>query len=206
MNSRITRRQFITTTIAGASALALFEGRGADDARSGEFRGDGIVTLGKTGIKVSRLAHGTEYNGSRRSSAHTRLGQQAFTELLRHSFDRGVKFIDMADLYGSHPFVRETFKGIDRSKYVLLTKIWPHKADWTTPSGGAKEEVERFRKELDTDVIDICLIHCVMNDRWAEEFKRIRDELSELKQKGIVRAVGVSCHDFGALKVAAEHP
>lgn len=206
MVNHISRRRFITATIAGASAVALFDVKSAEESKPGSFRGNDIVTLGKTGIKVSRLAHGTGYNGSRRSSAHTRLGQAAFTELLRHSFERGVNFIDMADLYGSHPFVRETFKGIDRSKYVLLSKIWPHKADWTTPSGGAKEEVDRFRKELNTDFIDICLIHCVMNDKWADEFKRIRDELSELKEKGVVRAVGVSCHDFGALKVAAEHP
>lgn len=203
----ITRRQFITGTIAGVGATAIIASPlRSQETKQGSFKGSDVVELGKTGIKVSRLAHGTGYNGSRRSSAHTRLGQKAFTELLRHSFDNGVFFIDMADLYGSHPFVRETFKGIDRSKLVYLSKIWPHKADWTTPSGGAKEEVERFLKELNTDYLDICLIHCVMNDKWADQFKRVRDELSELKEKKIVRAVGVSCHDFGALKVAATLP
>jgi aryl-alcohol dehydrogenase-like predicted oxidoreductase len=152
----ISRRQFITTTVAGlGSAAVLKYSLRAQEVKPGSFKGNDIVELGKTGIKVSRLAHGTGYNGSRRSSAHTRLGQQAFSALLRHSFDQGVFFIDMADLYGSHPFVRETFKGVDRSKLVFLSKIWPHKADWTTPSGGAKEEVERFLKELNTDYLDI---------------------------------------------------
>ncbi len=75
-----------------------------------------------------------------------------------------------------------------------------------TPSGGAKQEIDRFRQELGVDQIDVCLIHCMTNDQWPVEYERIRDELAELKQKNVVRAVGVSCHDFGALKVASEHP
>ena len=71
---------------------------------------------------------------------------------------------------------------------------------------GAKAEIDRFRKELGVDRIDVCLIHCMQNSRWPTEYERIRDELSDLKQKGTVRAVGVSCHDLGALKVAAAHP
>jgi len=66
--------------------------------------------------------------------------------------------------------------------------------------------VDRFRRELDTDVIDICLIHCATDAKWADEYARVRDELSELKQRRVVRAVGVSCHDLGALRVAATHP
>ncbi len=74
------------------------------------------------------------------------------------------------------------------------------------PSGGAKAEVDRFRKELNTEVLEICLIHCMQNTQWPETFKRVRDELSEMKDKGAVKAIGVSCHDVGALKVAATHP
>jgi predicted aldo/keto reductase-like oxidoreductase len=75
-----------------------------------------------------------------------------------------------------------------------------------TPSGGAKPELDRFRQELGAEQIDICLIHCMQNDQWPTQYERIRDELSALKDKQVVRAVGVSCHDFGALKVAAQHP
>jgi 1-deoxyxylulose-5-phosphate synthase len=126
--------------------------------------------------------------------------------LVRHSIDEGITFMDMADLYGSHPFVKDVLKGLPRSKFTFMSKIWPTKAKWVTPSGGAKEELDRFRKELDAEMIDIVLIHCMQNAKWADDYARIRDELSDLKQKGVVRAVGVSCHDFGALKVAAEHP
>ena len=68
------------------------------------------------------------------------------------------------------------------------------------------EYVDRFRRELGTEMIDVCLIHCVTNDRWLEEFARVRDDLSAFKEKGVLRALGVSCHDHGALKRAAEDP
>ena len=125
---------------------------------------------------------------------------------MRHGIDEGISFLDMADLYGSHPFVKDVLKDLPRDKFALLSKIWPRKADWVTPSGGATQEVDRFRKELNIDQLDVCLIHCMLNDQWPTEYERIRDELSALKDKGVVRAVGVSCHDFGALKVAAAHP
>lgn len=201
------RRDFLRTSIAGAGWLATVpRWAGAAETATQRFAGGDVVPLGRTGIQVSRLAQGTGYNGYNHSSAHTRQGKEAFDRLLRHSLDSGVSFLDMADLYGSHSFVQDVVKGLPREKYVLLTKIWPRKADWVTPSGGAKAEIERFRKELDTEQIDICLIHCMLNNAWADEFERIRDELSELKDNGAVRAVGVSCHDFGALQVAAKHP
>jgi 1-deoxyxylulose-5-phosphate synthase len=199
------RRDFLTTTLTGAGALMATPllGRAAE---TGSYMGSDIVTLGKTGIRCSRLAQGTGFNGYNRSSEHTRQGKEKFDRLLHHSLDRGITFIDMADLYGSHPFVHDVIKGMPREKLVLLSKIWPRKEKWVTPSGGAKAELDRFRQELDTDMIDICLIHCMDNDKWAQVYEPIRDDLSELKQKKVVRAVGVSCHDFGALKVAAASP
>jgi 1-deoxyxylulose-5-phosphate synthase len=200
------RRHFIQTALAGAGMLATSMPRLLSADAVQPIKGSDIVTLGRTGIKVSRLAQGTGFNGYRRSSEHTRQGKAAFDALLRHSLDEGIKFIDMADLYGSHPFVQDVIKGIPREKLVLLTKLWPRKEDWVTPSGGAQAEIDRFRKELNTDMIDICLIHCMMDAKWADTYKSIRDGLSELKQKGVIRAVGVSCHDLGALKAAAAHP
>lgn len=201
------RRQFLKTSIAGAGLMAMPGLLHAAPATAVEgFLGSDIVPLGKTGIKVSRLAQGTGFNGYNHSSAHTRQGKAAFDRLLHHSLDQGVTFIDMADLYGSHPFVKDVVKGLPRDKYVLLSKIWPRKENWVTPSGGATQEIDRFRQELGVERIDVCLIHCMLNDQWPSEYERIRDELSEMKDKGAVGAVGVSCHDFGALKVAAEHP
>lgn len=200
------RRHFLSTALAGTGWLmtAPHALLAAEPAR--RFPGTDLVPLGRTGIKVSRLAQGTGFNGSARSSAHTRMGKESLERLLRHSLDHGLTFIDMADLYGSHPFVREVVKGLPRDKYVLLSKIWPRTEKWNEFSGGAKPEIDRFRKELGSEVIDVCLVHCAMNDKWTSEYERVRDELSDLKQKGAVRAVGVSCHDFGALKIASTHP
>jgi len=204
--SQYNRRDFLKKTAAGAGAI-LGAGVASGLAESSSsIHGSDIVPLGKTGINVSRLAQGTGFNGYARSSDHTRLGKAALESLLHHSYDQGIRFFDMADLYGTHPYVREVIKGLPRDQYVLLSKIWAHKENWVTPSGGAVEEVNRFRKELGVDQLDICLIHCMSNAQWPVEHARVRDEMSALKQKGALRAVGVSCHDFGALKVAASDP
>jgi len=203
--SSFNRRNFLKASIAGAGLLAAAPRlRGAEPVM--HFNGSDIIELGKTGIKVSRLAQGTGLNGHDHSSEQTRQGKDAFDSLVRRSLDQGVTFMDMADLYGSHSFVKDVVKGLPRSKLALSTKIISWKAAGVRSSGGAKEEVARFCKELDTDYLDICLIHGMSNAHWPTQFERIRDELSDLKKKGTVRAVGVSCHDFGALKAAAEHP
>jgi aryl-alcohol dehydrogenase-like predicted oxidoreductase len=204
------RRQFLKASVESAGLLALAPRLAfSEDAPVPAITAASAtdrVSLGRTGISSSFLAQGTGYNGGRHASDHTRLGQEAFTRLLRHGLDQGMNFLDMADLYGSHSFVREAVRGVPRDQLVMLTKIWPSKADWITPSGGAVAEVDRFRRELGTEMLDVCLIHCMLDDAWADQYARIRDELSMLKEKGVVRAVGVSCHDFAALELAASHP
>jgi len=202
------RRRFLKGTLAGAGLLA-FAPRAAWSAAAAAPAGlrsaADRVALGKTGIRCSFLAQGTGSSGWGGASDHTRLGQPAFTKLLRHSLDEGVNFVDMADQYGSHPFVRQGLEGVSRDKVVLLTKIHLRGPDRARP-GATVESIDRFRRELGTEMIDVCLIHCVTNDRWLDEFARVRDDLSALKDKGALRAVGVSCHDHGALKRAAADP
>ena len=202
------RRRFLKTSLAGAGLVVAAPrlALSREAARPVVKAGSDAVTLGRSGVTTSFLAFGTGMNGGRRSSDMTRLGQAEFTRILRRGLDEGVRFLDMADLYGTHPFVREAVKGVPRDRYTILTKIWPYKEDWITPSGGAREEVDRFRHELGVDTLDVCLIHCMPNDRWPDELARVRDDLSKLKEEGAVRAVGVSCHDHGALRRAADHP
>lgn len=201
----LTRREFLNTTMAGAGLVAASPWLHAAP-QTAVLSPTDIVPLGRTGLNVTRLAQGTGYNGYNHSSAHTRQGKEAFDRLLHRSLERGIRFLDMADLYGSHSFVKEVIQGLPRQDLTLLSKIWPRKAPWVTPSGGAKQEVQRYCEELGVERIDVCLIHCMTNEQWPTEFAGIRDELSALKEKGTVRAVGVSCHDLGALKVAASHP
>ena len=200
------RRHFLKAGFTGAGALMTVPSLFSAESAAGSFKGNDIVPLGKTGIKVSRLAFGTGFNGYNQSSELGRSGKENFDHVFRHGLDQGIKFIDMADLYGTHPFVKDCIKDLPRDKYVLLSKIWTREESWVTPSGGAKAEIDRFRQELGVEQLDVTLIHCMSDAKWATEQERVRDELSEMKQKGAVRAVGVSCHDFGALKVASEHP
>jgi aryl-alcohol dehydrogenase-like predicted oxidoreductase len=202
------RRRFLKeTTLASVSLLAGPRLASALEAAPRKLRSAAdAVSFGRTGVTTSFLAFGTGFNGGRRASDITRLGQPAFTRILRAGLDEGVRLLDSADLYGSHPFIREAVKGVPRDRYSILTKLWPFKEDWNEPSGGARAEVDRFRRELGTEMLDVCLIHCMQNDKWPEEFARVRDELSKLKDEGAVRAVGVSCHDHGALRRAADLP
>ena len=157
-----------------------------------------IVTLGKTGIKLSRLAQGSGTVGYNKSSNQTRkLGIQGMADLLRAGVDNGLTFWDTADSYGSHPHVREALKTVKREKVVIMTK------SWASSEAEMKADIDRFRQELNTDYLDILLLHCMQDDDWPKKKAGAMTAVSEAKQKGIIRAHGVSCHTLGALKTAA---
>lgn len=156
------------------------------------------VTLGPRKIQLSRLAMGTGTSGFGGSSDQTRrLGVRGLANLLRTGFDEGVNFWDTADQYGSHPHVAEALKGVPREKVVLLTKTHARTA------AEMKDALDRFRRELNTDYIDIMLLHCMMSDTWPEERRGAMDYIMEAQEKGIIKTRGVSCHTLGALKAAA---
>ncbi len=203
--SRISRREFVRQSSAAGILLTTGAANPLVVSPRPMAATDRVV-LGKTKLRPSFLAFGTGVNGYNQTSEITRMGLDKGAALLRYGVERGINFIDMADLYGSHQLVPMALKDIPREDLVLLTKVWPRPEDWFSYSGGAKAEVDRFRKELDTDYLDIVLLHCLMNDRWLTEQKRAMDELNELKEQGIVKAVGVSCHHFGAMEIAASHP
>jgi aryl-alcohol dehydrogenase-like predicted oxidoreductase len=164
------------------------------------------VSLGRSGLRVPRLALGTGTAGWARESDQTKLGRREFVRLLRHGVDRGASFIDTADLYGAHEYVKATLQELRREDVTVLSKIWFSAAPKMEPTETARPEVERFLKELGTDYLDAVLVHCVTDPDWPRQQARMRDELSELKARGVVRAVGCSCHSLAALKVAAEDP
>jgi 1-deoxyxylulose-5-phosphate synthase len=165
-----------------------------------KFSAADTVTLGETGIQTSRLAMGTGTVGSGHHSHQTALGVKGLSELLLNGHDHGLRFFDAADSYGSHPHVAEALKHVKRDKVTVLTKTWAR--DPAT----ARADLDRFRKELGTDYIDVCLMHCLTEDDWTERYKGVMDVLSEAKQKGIVRAHGCSCHSIEALRAAAKSP
>jgi aryl-alcohol dehydrogenase-like predicted oxidoreductase len=165
-----------------------------------KFSATDAVTLGSTGIKTSRLAMGTGTVGSGHHSNQTALGIKGLSDLLLNGYDHGLRFFDAADSYGSHPHVAEALKHVQRDKVTVLTKTWAR--DPAT----ARADLDRFRRELGTDYLDICLMHCLTEADWPERFKGVMDVFSEAKQKGIIRAHGCSCHSIEALRAAAKSP
>ena len=165
------------------------------------FSAQDEVVLGKTGIRTSRLAMGTGTMGYGGRSNQTRLGSSPFTRLLLNGYhDNGLRFFDSADSYGSHPYVAAALKQLPRDKVTVLTKT-----DTRDPQG-VRDDLDRFRKELGIDHIDVVLIHCVTEADWTTRYRGVMDVLSEAKRKGIVRAHGVSCHSLPALRAAAASP
>lgn len=165
-----------------------------------KFSAADTVVLGKTGITTSRLAMGTGTVGSGHHSHQTALGVKGLSNLLLNGHDHGLRFFDAADAYGSHPHVAEALKHISRDKVTVLTKTWAR------DPAEARADLDRFRKELGTDYLDICLMHCLTEGDWTERYRGVMDVFSEAKEKGIIRAHGCSCHSIEALRAAARSP
>jgi 1-deoxyxylulose-5-phosphate synthase len=159
-----------------------------------------LVTLGTTGIKLSRMAFGTGTNGVNKTSVQGRLGFNGLSDLLCHGFDRGINFWDTADQYGTHGHLREGMRQVGKNKVVILTKTRARTA------AQARADLDRFRRELGRDHLDIVLLHCVTSDDWPKELEGPMEVLSRAREQGIIRAHGVSCHTLGALKAAARTP
>ena len=194
------RREFLRA--GGVVGGAAFVGAHAFPhhlyAAAKEKTAQDVVTLGKTGIKVSRLFQGTGTNGVGKSSNQIRgLGFDGVVELLRTGVDQGVSVWDLADQYGTHPHAKGALKTVARDKVVIMTKT--HARTETE----MRADLDRFRQEIGTDMIDVVLLHCMMSADWPKERAGAMAVLAEAKAKGTIRAHGVSCHDFGALKAAA---
>jgi predicted aldo/keto reductase-like oxidoreductase len=121
-------------------------------------------------------------------------------DLLCQGYDSGVTFFDTADAYHTHPHVAAALKRLPREKVTILTK------SWTRDPQGMRADLDRFRKELNTDYLDIVLMHCLTDGDWTTKHRATMDVLSEAREKGIIRAHGVSCHSIEALRAAAKSP
>jgi len=205
---KLRRREFIHRTALGVGGL-IVAAPPATSAHSpaAYFDPYALVQLGKTPLKVSRFCLGTGTRGGMRESNHTRMGRQAFETLVRESFDRGTRLFDLADSYGTHPYVIPALKGIPRARYQIVSKVWFMPRGLPEPERPDPDVViPRFLKELQTDYIDLVLLHCVTSPTWPAELRRQMDLLSQMKEKGYIRALGVSCHSLAALQAAAREP
>jgi 1-deoxyxylulose-5-phosphate synthase len=184
-----------TRLAAWASAMPILTA-----ALPKKFNANDSVVLGKTGIKTSRLAMGTGTVGVGHHSHQTDLGVKGLSDLLMTGYDQGLRFFDAADSYGSHPHVAATLKRVPRDKVTVLTKTWAR------DPASARADLDRFRRELGTDYLDVCLMHCVTEGDWTERYRGVMDVLSDAKAKGVIRAHGCSCHTIEALRAAAKSP
>ena len=200
------RRDFLRRSAKGLGAAwlatkAVSAAPFVFDTLPHHYKAQDEVVLGRTGIRTSRLAMGTGTIGFAGASNQTRLGTNPFTRLLLDGYnDNGLRFFDTADSYGSHPNVAAALKQIPRDKVVVMTKTDNRNVV------DVRDDLDRFRRELGVDYIDIVLIHCVTAGNWTTRYRGIMDVLSEAKHKGVIRAHGVSCHSIGALRAAAASP
>lgn len=185
--SHISRRHFLKAGVA-AGALA---GVGALPLEAERATATNWVTLGKSGVKVTRLAFGT---GTFNGRVQRDLGQAGFTSLVRYAYDRGIRFFETAQAY---PQMQEmlgiALKGLPRDSYVLMSKV-------TTDDADPQATVDEMRRQMQTDYVDIMLMHVQHTSTWPTDSQRWQDGLSEMQHKEVIRSHGASIHGLPALR------
>ena len=204
------RRKFIGTAAAGMGAMMLHPhitcATPLADAYYDPYE---IVEIGQTGIKTTRLCMGTGINTTNRQTNLTRLGHEQAVKFVREMYERGVRMFDMADSYGTHACVGEALKIYPRNSYILFSKLWYKRGkipEGVRPGDETEAEVTRFLKELQTDYLDGLQLHYVTSLNWNTELSDYMTEYDKLKQKGIIRSHGLSCHALPAVETAVHEP
>ncbi|HWB83655.1 MAG TPA: aldo/keto reductase [Bryobacteraceae bacterium] len=186
---RTSRRDFLKSSLA---ATVLGGVGSAIPAHAAKRSATDWVTLGNSGVQVTRLAFGTGTHGGR---VQRELGQEQFTRLVRYAYDNGIRFFETADTYFGMPEMLATaLKGIPRDTYKLMTKYNPRFVN------DGPTRIDNYRKQLNTEYFDILLLHCMMAPTWSEDLKRLEDQFSEAKSKKIIMAHGASVHGLPALR------
>lgn len=186
--SHFSRRSFLKTGLA-AGALAATRSLPLRAARGSATD---WVTLGKSGVKVTRLAFGT---GSNSGQVQRDLGQEGFNRLVRHAYDRGVRFFETAESYGDmHRMLGVALRGIPRDTYRLMSKV--------TTRGGVnpREKFDELRKLANTDYFDVMLLHWQHTPTWPADTLRWQDGILEAQSSKIIVSHGASVHGLPALR------
>ena len=203
----INRRKFIGALGLGTAHVLFSNPLYANNSRMYGMDPLQKVRLGNSGIETTLLGIGTGVHATNRSSFLTRQDMGKSIDIIEHAYDKGIRNFDLADTYGTHPIMAEALKKMNRDELMLTSKIWVR--DGGIPEKerpDADKVVDRFRKELNTDYIDLVQIHCMVDENWTETQKRQMDILEDLKAKGIIRAHGVSVHSLNAMKDAVKSP
>ena len=201
-NEHLSRREFLERTAIAAGALAL--PAGAASAAQGALPATppmaaavkrtavDQVTLGGTGLKLSRLGIGT---GSDNGAVQLAAGSDNFIKLIHYAYDQGITYIDTSRTYRTFGQIAAATKGLPREKLFIQSKLPDQPTD-------VLKEVDAHRKAFNTDYVDSLLVHCMYKDGWTDSWKRTMDGLSEAQDKKWIRSRGVSCHSLPALRTA----
>ena len=187
------RRGFLNTGLAAGAMAAA----GSFPLRAAPGKATDWVTLGKSGVKVTRLAFGT---GTMSGRTQRELGQDQFTRLVRHAYDNGIRFFETAESYGEmHKMLGVALKGIPRDTYRLMSKV-------TTREGvDPQEKIDELRKLANTDYFDVLLMHYQHVATWPKDTMRWQDGILEAKSKKALLGHGASVHGLPALRQFPEN-
>ena len=183
-----TRREFVKTGLA-TGALAI---TGILPLRVGRQAATDWVTLGKSGVQVTRLAFGT---GSLSGRVQRDLGQGGFTNLVRYAYDRGIRFFETAESYGEmHRMLGVALKGIPRDSYRMMSKVTIH------AGVNPQDKFDELRKLANTEYFDIMLLHWQHTATWPADTGRWQDGILEAESKKAIVSHGASVHGLPALR------
>jgi 1-deoxyxylulose-5-phosphate synthase len=188
------RRQFLKTTSLAAGAVAL--GSALPVKAVSRDAATEWVTLGKSNVKVTRLAFGT---GSFSGKVQRDLGQEEFTRLVRYAYDRGIRFYETAESYGNmHQMLGVALKGIPRDSYRIMSKVTTH--DGVDP----QQKFDELRKLANTEYFDIMLLHWQHTGTWPTDTVRWPDGIMEAQHRQAIVSHGASMHGLPALRQAPQ--
>jgi predicted aldo/keto reductase-like oxidoreductase len=182
--SPLSRREFLKASlaagvIAGPLSLNAAAGKATD-----------FVTLGKSGLKVTRLAFGT---GSKNGYVQSSLGQKEFSRLIHYAYDRGIRFFETSESYSTPAMLGTALKDFPRESYQLMNKV-------TTDQGvDPLKRFDQMRRISQTEYFDIMLLHWQTSGNWTATTSRWQDGILEAQSKQIIRARGASVHGLPAL-------
>ena len=189
------RREFLKTTTAAAGALAL---SGTSSLAASRQSATDWVTLGKSNVKVTRLAFGT---GSIGGQVQREVGQEGFNKLVRYAYDRGIRFFETAESYGEmHRMLGIALKGIPRDTYRIMSKI-------TTRQGvDPQQKFDELRKLANTEYFDVMLLHWQHTATWPTDSARWQDGILEAQHRQAIVSHGASVHGLPALRQVPANP
>jgi aryl-alcohol dehydrogenase-like predicted oxidoreductase len=182
------RRNFLKTGLAAG----VLGGAGSAPLRAARGTATDWVTLGKSGVKVTRLAFGT---GTISGKVQRDLGPAQFTRLVRHAYDSGIRFFETSETYGEmHQMLGVALKGLPRDSYRLMSKV-------TTREGvNPQAKIDELRRLARTEYFDIMLMHYQHVATWPTDTARWQDGILEAKAKQAVVGYGASVHGLPALR------